>query len=133
MTVLDTSYLIDLERGNDAALTALDTMVNNRDPMRVPAQAATEYVTGFEDPVANLHDLQASYQLVPYHREHILETARIARKALLQGTFPGWPGCHIASAAILYGEPIATANRAHYDALGCKVWAYREDIEPPSP
>jgi predicted nucleic acid-binding protein len=132
MAVLDTSFLIDLERGSDAALAALDHMVDERRPIRVPAQAAAEYVSGFEDPVANLNDLERSYEVLAHDREHLLETAQLARAAFVEGAFPGWTYTQIAAAAVLADEPVLTADPGDFDALGCAVWAYREEMEPPT-
>lgn len=133
MAVLDASYLIDLERGRDAALAALDRMVDERMPMRVPAQAAAEYVAGFEDQVANLNDLERSYEVLDHDRQHVLETARLARAALVEGRFPGWSDVQIAAAAILADEPVLTADPEDFDDLGCTVWSYRTELEPPGP
>jgi predicted nucleic acid-binding protein len=89
MAVLDTSFLIDLERGRDAAQAAFHHLVEDHEPLRVPSQAALEYVAGYEDPVANLHDLEASFQVQPAGRDGLLEAARRARQALAEGAFPG--------------------------------------------
>lgn len=129
--LLDASFLIDLEKGSDAALAAFHTMVEDRIPMRVPAQAAVEYIAGFEDPVANLHDLERSYDLIEHGREQLLETARLARESFSDGAFPGWTDTQIAAAAVLLDEEVATANHEHFDALDCGVWDYREEVRHP--
>lgn len=131
MVVLDASFLIDLERGLAAATAAMEAMVERGDPMRVPAQAAAEYIAGFDDTVANLRDLERSYIVVGYDRTHILGTARTAREAIAAGTFPGWTDAQIAATALLSGEPIATGNPDHFRGLGCLVWDYRRDDAPP--
>jgi len=107
-------------------------MTENGDALRVPAKAAAEYVAGFEDPVANLHDLEQSYELVTPSREHVLETARVAREGFRAGAFPGWADTQIAATAILYDEEIATANPGHFDGLGCEVWPYRDEVRSPN-
>lgn len=129
--ILDASFLIDLERGNDAALAAFHSMIEDRVPMRVPAQAACEYIAGFEDPVANLHDLERSYDLLAHDREHILETARLAREGVSAGRLVGWADAQIAAAAVLLDEEVATANPEHFDALECDVWRYRDEARHP--
>lgn len=131
MVVLDASFLIDLDRGLEAATAAMEAMVDSGDPMRVPAQAAAEYLAGFDDPVANLRDLEQSYVVVGYDRTHILETARTARESIAAGTFPGWTDAQVAATAVLSGEPIATGDPDHFRALGCVVWDYRRDAGPP--
>lgn len=100
--------------------------------MQVPAQAATEYVAGFEDPAANLRDLDRSYGISPYGREQILETARLAREAFSAGSFPGWADLHVAAAAVLDDEVVVTADPGHFEGLPCRVWDYRSDPSPPN-
>lgn len=99
--ILDASFLIDLERGIDAAQAALDAMVAARLPMRGPAQAASEFLSGYEDQVANLHDLERSLELIEHDRAHLIETARLARATLAAGTFPGCTDVQVAAAAVL--------------------------------
>lgn len=132
MAILDASFLIDLEQGRDPAVAALDQMFEEETPVRVPAQAAAEYVAGFEDPVANLHDIERSYHVVDYGREQILETARLAEEAFSEGVFPGWADIQVAAQAVLSGEPVVTADPGHFEGLDCRVWAYRDDASPPA-
>lgn len=129
--ILDASFLIDLERGVDGALAALHTIVEDREPMRVPAQAASEYITGTEDPVANLNDLEQSYTILDHGRAHILETAQVAARGISEGTFPGWADAQIAAAAVLFGEEILTSDPRHFEELGCRVWDYRNEARHP--
>lgn len=133
MPILDTTFLIDLDRGLDEARTALAWAVDRGEDLVVPAQTATEYISGFDDPVANLSDLERSFRVVPYGRDHIVETARLVRLAYEKGAFPGWADAQIASVAWLEGEPVLTANQDHFRALGCRVWDYRNDPEGPAP
>lgn len=129
--ILDVSFLIDLEKGSDPALAALHWMAEEQEPIRVPAPAATEYIAGFADPVANLHDLERSYELLETDRAQILEGARLAREAFASGSFPGWMDLQIGAAAVLYDEEVATGNPDHFDGLGCDVWAYRDEVRSP--
>lgn len=129
--ILDASFLLDLERGVDGALAALHTMVEAREPMRVPAQAASEYIAGTEDPVANLNDLEQSYIVLDHGRAHIVETAQLAARSMAEGTFPGWTDAQIAAVAVLAGEEIVTGDPRHFQALGCRVWDYRNEARDP--
>ncbi len=131
MVVLDASFLIDLEHGHDGALAAFHAMVEDQMPMRIPAQAAAEYIAGFEDPVANLNDLEQTYEVVAQDRARILETARLARASISTGDFPGWTDVQIAASAVLGNEPIATADSGDFTPFGCDVWDYRNEVRHP--
>lgn len=133
MPVVDTTFLIDLGHGADPALAAFHTMIEDQRDLLVPSQSAIEYLSGFADPIANLRDLQQSFHLVEHDRNHVLEASRIARQALAEGQFPGWPDARIAAVAILAGEEVLTADPEDFRVLGCEVWDYRNEVrEPPS-
>lgn len=129
--IVDASFLIDLDRGADAALAALHTLTEDRTPMRIPAPAASEFLAGVEDPIANLHDLETSFSLLDLDRDHVLETALVAARSIAEGRFPGWTDAQIGAAARLFGEEILTGNPAHFEALGCEVWDYRNEARHP--
>jgi predicted nucleic acid-binding protein len=128
MAVLDTSLLIDLERGRDAPQAAFHHLVERRAPMRVPAQVAIEYIAGYEDPVANLHDLETSFEVGHPDRDALLETARVARQVFEEGVFPGWADARIAASAILAGEEVVSRHPEDFEALGCSVWDYTDEV-----
>jgi predicted nucleic acid-binding protein len=131
MPVVDTSFLIDLDRGEDAALAALHVLVEDHEEVLVPPQTAIEYLTGYEDAVANLSDLEASYEVLDVDRATMLETAQIAREAIEADDFPGWPDACIAAAASLEAEEVLTANPEDFEAFGCETWDYRNEVRSP--
>lgn len=131
MAVLDTSFLIDLARGRDAAQAALHTLVEEEAPLIVPAQAAIEYLVGLADPVAGLHDLQASYHVVGVDEDLIREAARLGRQAQAEGRFPGWADLQVGASSVLEGQVILTADPAPFRGFGCEVWAYRDQPRHP--
>lgn len=132
MPVIDTSFLIDLQRGHPSADEALEKLAALREPMIVTSQVATEYLSGVEERPISLHMIEASFRLSFPTREHVLEAARIAREALDRGEFPGWDDLDTATAAHLEATFVVTANPRHFLALGCRVWDYRNEAEPPA-
>lgn len=132
MPVLDTSLLIDLQRGEPAAEAALRSLAAERVSLFVPAQVALEYLSGLEEEIVGLHMLQSSYDVVAFAGEHVLEGARLARDARLRGVFPGWPDVQIAALARLEDTYVVTSNPRHFAALGCAVWDPRSGAPPPA-
>lgn len=131
MAVLDTTFLIDLQRGLDAAHAALHVLAEGPERLLVPAQAAVEYLAGMEDPIAGLNDLQTSFEIVPFGRDHVLEAARVGRAALTKGEFPGWADTQIGATAVLTGSELVTADPENFRSLDCEVWDYRNEVREP--
>lgn len=130
MAVLDTSLLIDLERGQSSARKALDWLLARDEPLLVPAQVAIEYLAGVDDPVQGLHRLNSSFAVVGVGQEQILEASRVGRRALVEGHRPGWGDLQIAALALLEGSLIVTADPASFRKLRCQVWDYRVEKAP---
>lgn len=133
MPVLDTSFLIDLERRREHALAALERMLRDGEPLLVPAQVAVEYLAGLEDPLAGLYGLEASFAVVPFGRAQLLEAARLARGAMRRGAFPGWGDAQVAALAALERTYVVGADAAHFEALGVPCWDTRTRDGPPEP
>lgn len=130
MAVLDSSFLIDLSHQHEKAVKALRTMTDQGHRLIVPALAALEYLTGLDDPVEGMRDIERGFQLVPYDKTHILRGSKLARDAYSKGRFPGWSDTCIATTALLEQEPVITADPDHFRALGCRVWDYRNEDGP---
>ncbi len=125
MPVLDSTFLVDLDREPERHRSWLETQVEEQEDLVVPAQAAIEFASGEHDPAAALRDLQASFWIVPVDERIQLEAARLARKAFEDGIFPGWADLQIAATASYLGMSIATRNRKHFEPLGLTVNLYR--------
>ena len=127
MAVLDSSLLIDLERGQAAASRALRRLVDRSEPLLVPAQVAIEYLCGLEDAVQGLHRLNGSFVVVGVGQEQILEAARLGRRAREAGARPGWADLQVAGLATIEDTFVITADPDGFRRLGCKVWEYRKE------
>lgn len=134
MGVLDTSFLIDLERGMDAARNALDAMVADGEPLLLPAIVASEYIAGRreDERLTTWHALDGSYTVVFPEAKHVIEAARLAWTAQRSGQMPGWSDAQIAAVAMFEGTYVVTGDVRHFQALGCGWWDYRTD-DAPSP
>lgn len=131
MAVLDTSFLIDLAKQEEIADQTLKHLQYRGERLIVPVQVALEYLTGLDDPIEGMRDIESSFQLIPFGKNQALRAARAAREAFAAGAFPGWPDVLIATTALLEQETIITADAGHFRALGCRVWDYRNEEAPP--
>ena len=131
MAILDTTFLVDLQHGEDAAQAALQVLADGPERLVVPAQAAIEYLAGMKDPVAGLTDIERSFELVPLVRENILEAARLGRQGLQEGSFQGGADTQIAARAQLMGAEVVTADPDDFRAYGCETWDYRHEVRSP--
>ena len=132
MAVLDSSFLIDLERRTPEAMEALDRLVTEEESLLVAPQAAIEYLSGIEDRATALRVLEESFVMVALERDHVLEAARLARDAFGAGSFPGWADAQIVAAAVLEATFVVTADPKRFRALGVPVWDYRREAKPPA-
>lgn len=131
MPVLDTTLLVDLQRDRADARRALDVLREREETLVVPAQVATEYLTGHVDPVQGFDRLVASFDLRFIGDRHVLEAARLASHAIARGDFPGWGDVHVAATARLEDTYVVTANPLHLEALEVPTWDYRTEEGPP--
>ena len=133
MPVLDTSFLIDVERRRDNAINAYEKLIHGGQPLLIPAQVATEYLTGLDDEIAGLHQLELAFAVVPFGRIQVLEAARLAKLAHRGGEFPGWGDAQVAALAAIEQTYVVSADTKHYEAFGVPCWDYRTQDEPPPP
>ncbi len=131
LPVIDTTFLIMLERGGTVAEKALETLVKHDDRLIVPHQVAIEYLAGLEDPVVGFHMIEASFRTGSLTTEHVLEAAHLARTAFAKGVFPGWADIQIASFARLENTFVVTSNVRHFEALGVLTWDPTGKTAPP--
>lgn len=132
LPVLDTTFLIDLQREPRRTGPILERLVDEGDVLLVPLQVAVEYCAGCKEPARAFHDLGLAYTLVAFDEEHARRAAELAQRALLAGTLPGWADVQVAAVALLHGTYVVTRNARHFrDGLGVRVWDYRAEGEPP--
>ena len=131
LAVLDTSFLIDVERRRRPAVAVLERLVASGEPLLVPAQVATEYLVGIEDEIAGLHQIESAFVLVPFGRTQLLEATRLARGAFARGSFAGWADAQVAALAALEQTFVVSADKSHFQAFGVPCWDHRNEKGPP--
>lgn len=130
MPVLDTTFLIDLDRRDPAALKAFDSLCGSGDRLLVPAQVAIEYLAGSAAPLIAWNDLDRSFHLAEVGKNEVFESARLGRLAKDRGLRPRWADAQIASVAMLNATYVVTANPRDFRALDVPTWDYRREEAP---
>lgn len=122
--VADTSFLVDVTRGDEAAERAVEALAESGELLLIPSVVAAEYLTGSTRPDAALDRLEAAGDLEAFTVDDARAAAEIARRSLEDGTFPGWTDALIAGFARNRGDvPVLTADPDGFP--GVEARAYR--------
>ncbi|WP_254538446.1 PIN domain-containing protein [Halomarina litorea] len=130
--ILDTSFLIDLFRGQDAAFQKGSELVAAGAVQRVPAPVVAELAYGVEMEGTNAErrkfdNAMAMYPVVTQTRELARLSGELLAKA--DRTDGGESGIDpidpmIAAVSVVVGEPVLTDNVDHFKQLGVDVETY---------
>ena len=113
--VIDSAFLADVRSGAPKAIRLLDQLIADRETAIVPSVVAAEYLTGSRDPDADVAALEAAAVLLDYQLDDAQAASDIARRAFLQGRFPGWMDVMIGGFAKARGDlRIVTRNARHF-------------------
>jgi len=112
--VLDSTFLIDLLRGVEAAGTRLNELVGQRRPLRVPAMVLLEVAGGAQRPDEAAQRIAAAFLIPPVDEQIAREGARIGSALIRKGRFPGWTDIAIAATAIHFDEELVSRNERHF-------------------
>src|SRR5687768_11293028 len=130
MPVLDASFLIDAQTGEQTALSAFEHLRGQR--LLVPYQAALEFVAGFEDAIPAYRTLRENFEVVVPDEDQLLLAAKLFQESTAKGARVSWSDLHIAVLARLEDDILLTADERPMRALGARVWNYRRSPTPPS-
>jgi predicted nucleic acid-binding protein len=112
VAVLDTTFLIDLEKGAEAARGLHEDLRSGTEAVRVPAAVWTEYLSGFppQDRDAAREALEAGARFEPFTRRLADAAARLQAE-LVQGGDPlGWHDLQVATTALHYDEHLVSSD-----------------------
>jgi predicted nucleic acid-binding protein len=113
--VLDTTFLVDLTRGEPAAHAALDELLSSGETLLVPSIVLVEYLAGSSRRDAAAERVRGAADVLPFTEEDALEAARLAAEAFREGRFPGWTDVMIGGFALNRGaSAILTRNARHF-------------------
>lgn len=120
MPVLDTSFLIRLQAGDERAQALLTELKG--EPLVVPPWVVVEFLTGHTgEPQRVLGELDRAFTLVQTTPAWALEAARLRRELHERGARIRLPDFWIATFARLMDTFVVTQNTKHFAAFGIGV------------
>lgn len=126
MAILDTTFLIDLQRRLPTVHHRLQEFESFASPLRVPAAAWLEYLAQFPPTrrlkVARLLEETAVFE--PFTREIADEAARLQHELVREGRPLAWHDLQIAATALHFGEDLVSNDRAFQGVPGLAVTEY---------
>lgn len=121
--VLDTSFLVDLERKRARAAALLDELVEEDHALLIPSVVVAEYVAGSRSPTTAVRRLHEAGDVQPFAVEDALVAGIIAADLFAKRAFPGWTDVLIAGFARARGElAIVTGNARNFPASPVRTY-----------
>lgn len=128
MRCVDTTFCVDLAKGERAAVALAKDLDTRRERLAIPAPALTEFlIGGFAKGGARLEtaiDLVSRMEVIPIDEAIAVEAARIGGQAIRDGTPIGTLDLLIAAAARIRQCPIITRDRDFAGIPGLKIETY---------
>ncbi len=115
--LLDTTFLVDIERGDAAARAMLATLATDGAALWVPTTVVAEFLAGRAAKQDALDQIRGAVSVVPFTDEDALEAARFAAEAFKAGRFPGWADAFVAGQARRLKVPVVTRNVQHFEGI----------------
>lgn len=126
MAVLDSSFLIDVERQQKRALALLSELVEAGAPLRVPPASWIEYLSRIDPSKrpAAIRQLESSVVFEPLGREMADEAVRIQADLAARGAPLGWHDLQIAAVAAFLREPLISNDRGFRVVAGLEILSH---------
>lgn len=120
MAVLDTNFLIAMERGQAKALQRAEGLFQHRMPLRIAAAAWIEYLAGvpLKRRPAIQADLDQTATFEPFTRDCAALAIRLQADLMERGARMNWNDLQIAATALHYDEPVISNDLAFDDVPG---------------
>jgi len=129
--IQDTSFLIDILAGDEAALDMLDRIERDRKPEKVSSVTVFELYEGIErsdqpdDEKEAVLDVLDSKAVLPANHGVMRRAGRLSGELYVAGEPIDREDCVIAATAIDEGDPVVTRNTNHFDRIpGLDVETY---------
>jgi predicted nucleic acid-binding protein len=119
MKLLDTCFLIDLQREMRSGQTGPAThylKVNATERFAISVISITEFLEGFEDPLAG-EALLRPYRWLPLIPEVARKAGQVRQELRLTGTLIGDFDILIAATALVGGMELVSYNQQHFDRV----------------
>ncbi|HII16306.1 TPA: type II toxin-antitoxin system VapC family toxin [Candidatus Woesearchaeota archaeon] len=129
--IADTTFLIDLLRGNERAVKFLKTVAS---PLKTTIINQYEVYVGLaslpgidlEKKIKDTQHFFSRFKILPLHEDAMLEAAKICGRLIQKGEDIGDNDCLIAGIALTHGiSSILTRNAKHFERIrGIKIISY---------
>ncbi len=123
MAILDTSFLVAVERGNEDAIRLYSGMAAGNEPVRVPAAVWLEYLfpmSARQRAVAK-RALRRASVFVPFDLPVAERAIQLQQERMRAGVRMGWHDIQVVATALHLGEPLVTLDRDFDDVPGLEV------------
>jgi tRNA(fMet)-specific endonuclease VapC len=123
MMILDSSFLIDLMNGDDAAVEAAREIEASSVPQKVPAQVVYElYVgVGYSENAAreveSIRSVLESRPVIDFTEDIAKRAGRLDGRLRREGSRVGQGDVRIAATAIRHDEPVITGNPKDFNRI----------------
>ena len=121
--ILDSSFLIDLMNGDDAAVDAARDIERSNVSQKVPAQVVYELYVGvgysenaFRE-VENIRSVLESRPIIDFTEDVAKQAGRIDGQLRREGSRIGQGDIKIAATAIRHDEPVITGNPKDFNRI----------------
>lgn len=121
--ILDTSFVVDLLRGRDAAVSRLQDVRDRRRPQKVSAVTVLELYEGVRraqrssDEGQVVLDVLASKAIVPADGEIMRRAGEISGDLHVDGSPIDREDCIVGATALSEDEPVVTGDVAHFERI----------------
>lgn len=118
--ILDTTFLVDLIRGNPDARSALDRLEAGSDPLLVPTPTLYELWEGIERSTKPIRELEVVERIIEAYPQVDLDSAaakragRISARLIQRGEDVDDVDILIAGIALERKVPVVTRNKKHF-------------------
>jgi len=129
--IQDTSFIVDLLRGDEDAATFLDVLERDNSPQKVSSVTVLELYEGIGrtdaagDKQERVLAVLDSKAIVDADETIMRKAGRLSGELIADGERIDREDCIIAATALLADEPVVTRNTAHFERIdGLAVRSY---------
>ncbi|WEL16483.1 MULTISPECIES: type II toxin-antitoxin system VapC family toxin [unclassified Halorhabdus] len=121
--IQDTSFVVDIIRGDEGAFEAVRRMERERIPEKLSAVTVLELYEGVaqsgrpEDERTAVLEVLDSKVVVPADQDVMRRAGQISGQLAANGERIDREDCVIAATALLEDEPVLTRNREHFERI----------------
>lgn len=131
MAVLDTTFLIALERGDTATERIYGALLERSEPVRVPAAVWVEYLAPMvpSDRRRARETLGSAVVFEPFDKERADEAVDLQHELLGDGRRLGWHDLQVAATARSLREPLFSNDVSLSDVPGVETRRHDEEAD----